>query len=516
MYRMLAEIESLPNDPESLKKLLIETQEKLISSENKTQHWKSEYEKLFEQFKLAQLKRFAASSEKNPLQDSLFDEADAPIEETQETKTVTVQAHERKTHPKRKPLPESFPREVIEHDVSDAEKQCDCGCQKTKFGESVTEQLDIIPPQIKVIRHVRPKYVCKKCEEGIVIAPMPKLLLPKCIASSGFMAYAVVSKYVDHLPLYRQEQIWKRMHVDIPRNSLCNWLIKTADQCEPLYQLIREHILSGNYIQADETPVQVLKEPDRKNTSKSYIWVYRGGPPNQIATYYEYQETRAGAHCQNWLNGFKGYLQSDGYKGYDWVDDHKNITHLACMVHARRPFAQLIKIAKKPGKSHEAIKYIQKLYQIESEVKSLSFDERKAIRLERAKPILDNMKIWLDKSARTTPPKGKLGMAIQYMLDRWQQLNHYLLDGQLQIDNNLIENDIRPFAIGKKNWLFKGSQRGARAGAIFYTLIATAKIHHLEPYRYLRYVFEKLPGCKSPDNYRALLPWNTGLPKLED
>ena len=402
---------------------------------------------------------------------------------------------------KRQKLPKHFPREIILHDIAAEDKFCDCGCEKTKMGEEISEQLDVIPPSFKVIRHVRPKYACKQCQIGVSIAPMPKLLLPKAIAAPGLIAYTITAKYCDHLPLYRQEHIWQRYGVAIPRNTLCGWIMKTANLCEPLWHLLGEHILSGNYIQADESPVQVLKEPDRTNQQKSYMWVYRGGSSKQKAVYFDYQETRAGCHAREFLKDFKGYLQTDGYKGYDWVDNHSNLIHLACMAHARRPFAELVKLSKKAGKSHEAIKLIGELYRIEDESRDLSAKDRFEIRRQHAIPILNKIEIWLEKSIEKTPPKGKLGKTIQYMRDRWKQLNHYLLDGELKIDNNDIENDIRLFAQGKRNWLFKGSPRGAKAGAIFYSLIKTAKANQLEPYQYLRYMLNKLPLCQSREDY---------------
>lgn len=501
----------------------LESHKKIKSLESKTEHWKLKYESLLESFKLAQQHRYGASSEQHLLQDDLFDEADAPVssdDEIDSSDTVTVEAHERqKQHPKRAPLPDHFPREDILIDVDDVDKVCACGGQKERFGESVSEQLDVVPPQLKVLRYVRPKYVCKGCESSISIAPMPLLLLPKSMAAASFVAYTITAKYVDHIPLYRQEAIWARYGIAIPRNSSCDWLMKTAELCEPLWVLLGSHILSGNYIQADETTLRVLKTPkedaDRK---KHYMWLYRGGPSNQKATYFDYQISREGKHAQEFLSGFKGYLQTDGYSGYDWVGKDPNIVHLACMAHARRPFAELIKIAKKTGKSQQAVALIKKLYAIEKQAKeaSLTPEGRYTLRLKEAVPILKKIKVWLEKSLQGTPPKGKLGKAINYMLDRWEALTHYLKDGQLEIDNNLIENDVRPFAIGRKNWMFAGSPRGAKAGAIFYSLIKTAQANDVEPYVYLCYILNKIRSCKTEEDYQRLFPWNIPADKLRN
>jgi len=491
--------QTLPNDIEQLKSLVVS--------------WQEKYFNLLEQFKLAKLRQYASSSEKNIWQGDLFDEVDQSLPEDVQAEiddSITVTYH-RKKHPVRHALPTHFPREESICDVADSDKVCACGQHKERFGEEITEQLDVIPPQLKVLRYIRPKYACKACQEAISIAALPDLLLPKSIAAPSLVAYTITSKYVDHLPLYRQEQIWQRYGIHIPRNSSCGWLMKTAELCEPLYLLLSAHIIQQSYCQADETPLQVLKEPGRDNKKQSYMWVYRAGHlTHKIAVVFDYQETRSGLHARTFLKDFKGYLQTDGYKGYDWVDDDPSIIHLGCMTHARRPFAELVKIAQKAGKAHEAVAWIKKLYEVEqaAQERKLSYDERHRLRLEKALPILMKIKTWLETSVRGSPPKGKLGQAIKYMLDRWQALTNYLQAGYLEIDNNRIENDIRPFALGKNNWLFAGSPRGARAGAIFYSLIATCKANAIDPFAYLNYLLNHLRACRDEADYKALLPFN--------
>lgn len=488
----------LPHDVEQLKLLV--------------QSWQEKYFNLLEQFKLAKLRQYASSSEKNVLQDDLFDEAEQLLPEEMQSEiddSITVIYH-RKKHPVRQPLPAHFPRETIECDVSDAEKICACGQYKERFGEEITEQLDVVPPQLKVLRYIRPKYTCKVCQENIAIAALPDLFLPKSIAAPGLVAYTITSKYVDHLPLYRQEQIWQRYGINIARNSSCGWLMKTAELCEPLDVLLRRHIIQQVYCQADETSLQVLKEPGRDNKKLSYMWLYRAGHLNKIAVVFDYQETRSGLHARNFLKDFKGYLQTDGYQGYNWVDDDPSIVHLGCMAHARRPFAELVKLAKQTGKAHEAVALIGKLYAVEEEarVHQLSYEARKHLRLEKAAPILTQIKGWLEAGIRHTPPKGKLGQGVNYMLERWQELTNYLKEGYLEIDNNPIENDVRPLALGKNNWIFAGSPRGARAGAIFYSLIATCKANQLDPFAYFNYLLNRLRACRDEADYKALLPFN--------
>ena len=472
---------------------------------------KQQYLRVLEQFKLAQQRRFGRSSESNVLQMEMqFDEAEAvtPEELPQEDNTITVTYTRSK--PKRRTLPADLPREVIEHDIPEQDKQCACGCMKQRIGEEVTEQLEIIPAVLKVIAHVRPKYACNRCDERVNIAPMPKLFLPKSMATPSLVAHTLISKYQDHLPLYRQEKIWQRMGVEMPRNTICGWIMNAAEVCMPMRGALMNTLLSSSYIQADETTVQVMGEENRKNTSTSYMWVYRSARPDKKVILFDYRETRQARWPKEILFGFKGYLQTDGYNGYNWLDEHSDIIHLGCMAHARRPFAELVKLAKTTGKSHQAVAYFRKLYAIEKIAREANYtpEQRHTLRLEKSKPILNEMKTWLEQSLRHAVPQSKLANALHYMHERWQQLTNFLLDGLLEIDNNGAENQIRPFAIGRKNWLFSGSPRGAHASALFYSLIATAVANDWNPFDYLRYLFENIRACKTQDDYTNLLPFN--------
>ena len=291
------------------------------------------YKQALEQFKLAQQRKFTSSSESHVLQmDIQFDEADSvPAEELpKEESTLTITYTRNK--PKRRTLPDNLPREVIEHDVPEHEKQCACGCLKQRIGEEVTEQLDIIPAQLKVIKHVRPKYACNRCDEGVSIAPMPTLFLPKSMATPSLVAHTIVSKYQDHLPLYRQEKIWQRMGIEIARNTVCGWIMSAAEVCMPMRDALIRTLTSSGYVQADETPVQVMDEPNRKNTSTSHMWLYRSAKPDKPVVLFDYRETRQANWPKEILDGYKGYLQTDGYKGYDWVEDKSDITHLGFRV----------------------------------------------------------------------------------------------------------------------------------------------------------------------------------------
>ena len=362
-------------------------------------------------------------------------------------------AHERKKkgQPKRTPLPEHFPRERIEYDVADNDKHCDCGHDKTKIGEDITEQLDVVPPQFKVIQHVRPKYACKHCQQGVAQSPMPKLFLPKSIAAPGLVAFTVIQKYVDHLPLYRQEDIWKRQGVNMPRNTVCGWLMQAAEKLEPLMAYLREDILRSGYVQADETPVQVLNEPNRKDTQRSYMWLYRGNAPNYVAILFDYQETREGMHAKNFLQDFKGYLQTDGYLGYRFADHTKGIIHLGCMAHGRRPFAELVKLAKTTGKAHQALSYITKLYRIEQEGRELSPKARKALRLKKAKPLLDDFKAWLEKSVCSATLKANHIEPFMYLNYLFNKIPHCMVkeDYRSLLPYNIDKHTLLDFAMGR-------------------------------------------------------------------
>jgi hypothetical protein len=336
---------------------------------------------------------------------------------------------------------------------------------------------------------------------------MPLLLLPKSLATPELVAHTIIAKYCDHIPLYRQQGIWDRLGIDMPRSSLCGWLLKVSELCEPLVRLLRQNIIAHDYAQADETTVQVLDEIGRSNKTKSYIWCYRGGG-ERTCIVYEYQETRGGYHAEEFLQGFRGYLQSDAYSGYNFANRHDDITRVGCMAHARRKFADIIKISKTNGLAHEAIKYCKALYRIEKEARAgnLSAQERHALRDEKSRPILASFKTWLDTHLTKTPVQSKIGEAIRYALTNWELLNNYLKDGRIEIDNNLLENAIRPFAVGRKNWLFMGSPSGSKTGAIFYSLIETCKANNIEPYKYFCEMLHRIRECVTESDYRQLLP----------
>jgi transposase len=476
---------------------------------------------LEERIRLLQNELFGRKSEKHDpgydLQLPIFEADQAP--EPKADDTIVVATHKRKKRG-RKPLPEDLPRVEVIHDIADDEKVCACGAALSRIGEDTCEKLDYVPAKVRVLRHIRYKYACKNCEgvedEGptVKIAAAPVALIPKSNATEGLLAHIAVSKFADGLPLYRQEKIFGRMGIDLSRATMAGWLVKAAQCCLPLLDLLHNEIRTGPLINMDETPIQVLKEPNRANTTKSYMWVFCGGSPDHPTVLYRYHPSRSGQQALQFLDDYRGYIQSDDYNGYDYLSGKKGIIHLGCWAHARRKFMDVVKVRKKHRGNRgnprtladQALDYIGKLYGIERQIRRLKPEEIYHYRQKESKPVLDQFKAWLDATEPLTPPKGLLGKAIHYTLKNWGKLIVYINDGLLRPDNNVAENAIRPFVVGRKNWLFAGHPNGAHAGATFFSLIETAKANALEPYAYLRCLFEQLPLVKDQTKYRQLLP----------
>ena len=509
---MVLESNQLPDDAVSLKQIITSQQQQI--------------DHLQEMVRLLQNEIFGRKSEVLPAIDlnqlPLFAPAE-PAEPVQTDESIAIKGHTRKKRG-RKPLPADLPRLEVVHDIPEAEKRCACGADLSCIGEETCEKLDYIPATIQGIRHIRPKYACKACEgvedDGptVKIAPPPAQLIAKSNATEGLLAHIAVSKFADGLPLHRQHKIFNRLGVDISKSSMANWMIQAADGCQPIIELLQQEILSGPVINVDESPFQVLKEPGRRDTTKSYMWVFCGGPLDAPAVLYQYHPTRSGKVVHDMLDDYLGYVQSDGYSGYDHLSSNPDITHMGCLAHARRKFVEVNKGQKKArgkkkdakGLADEALGYIGALYGIEryARDKDLSHEQIHEMRQEKAAPILTKFKTWLDTYHSQVPPKSLLGKAIQYALNQWDKLIVYIEAGFLKPDNNIAENAIRPFVLGRKNWLFSGAPRGADASATFFSLIETAKANGLEPYFYLRYLFAKLPYAKTVEDYQALLPKN--------
>ena len=446
----------------------------------------------------------------------MFNEVESEVETAKEEKpeepTTTVEGHTRKKAI-RKPLPEYLQRKEIIYDLTSEEKICSCCNQEMrKIGEEASEQLEFIPAHMEVLRHIRYKYACGKCDgSSIKKAHMPEQAIPKSNAGPGLLAHLIVSKYQDALPLYRQEQIFKRIGVDISRGVMASWIIKIADLVMPLLNLMHEDLFAGEVIHCDETRVRVLKRDGLKVDGNSFMWVMGRWEKERSIVLFEYDPTRSSAVPLRLFSEFAGYLQVDGYDGYNAVTRVAPIKRVGCFAHVRRKFTDLLKSLKpKERKNHtalEALAFIKKIYAIEHKIIDATIHEKKEVRNKESTPVLDEFKLWLDRKITEIPPKSVYGRALAYASNEWVYLVRYLEHGALRPDNNLAENAIRPFVIGRKNWLFSDTEKGAKASAMLYSLIETAKANGLEPYAYLREVIAKLPSARSLEDFEVLMPY---------
>jgi transposase len=522
---------TIPNDIDALIELVISLQKELQSYEAlkeclsiENQLLKEKNEKLLHQLYGCKSEKYLESDK--ICQRSLFENINAfgSQEKAGTIKSedeITVPEHKRKKKG-RKPLDETLARTDIYHDLPEEEKRCDCGCTKACIGEEVNETLEMTPAKLFVVRHHRMKYACKGCDgvestgSPVIIAALPAQIVPKSFASPSLLAHLFVSKFSDALPFYRQEKQFLRYGIALPRATMCRWAFNVREKLTPLLELLKEELVSGPLMGVDETTVRVLNEPDKKSKSKCYMWVFCGGPPGKKIIIFRYSSGRDGRVAMKFLGDYHGYVQTDGYAGYNFLDTLEGIIHLACWAHARRKFVEVTRLyndsdnknGARKGKADYAIETIAQLYMIEKKALNLSIEERYQLRLEQAKPILDEFKIWLTDNAAIIPPKSLLGEAFKYTISQWPRLINYLKSGIAPIDNNLTENAIRPFVVGRKNWLFSDQPEGAKASAAFYSLIETAKANGLEPYSYLLYLFDHLPHALTIDDWRQLLPTN--------
>ncbi len=460
--------------------------------------------------RLAKQKLFGCSSEKNPAQGEMFNEAEL-VAETFETVSDEEASSNNKTHKKRgrKGFSAHTVREQIFIDLSPADKE---GAIDT-FYSKVKEELDIVPAKVRVLEYMQEKAVfLQEGQRQIKAATLPKHPIGKVMASVGLLAYIIIAKYMDGLPLYRLESILKRYGGDVTRTSMASWIISLSAQCQPLIHLMRAHQLSGNIIQIDETRIQVHKEQGYIATGNKYMWVTRGGPPDKPVVLFEYDPSRSHEVPLRLLDGYEGYLQSDGYRGYDTVSAKLKLIQLGCWDHCRRKFKEAqvaqLKIAKGHSKADVALIKISKLYEIEREIKDLPVKDKFSQRQQRSLPVLHDLKRWGDENQGKYPKGSLMYKALVYMNNQWLKLIRYCDDGALSISNILTENAIRPFVIGRKAWLFADTPKGAHASGIFYSLIETAKANGVDPYAYLYHVFKELPYADTVEKTEALLPWN--------
>jgi transposase len=475
-----------------------------------------------EQFHLARHKQFGASSERSvTAQGDLFNEAEAiaeagPVEE-QIRQTIS---YERKK-PGRRPIPKDLPIERIEYRLPEEEQICTaCGGHLHEMSEELRHEVKLIPAQVRMVQHARIVYGCRNCEKNGIEVPIktakaPRPVIEKGLASPSAAAYVMTMKFVEGVPLYRQEQHYARMGIDLSRGVLSNWMLKSSEWLELIYGRLKEKLCQRDILHADETTVQVLKEPGKAAESQSYMWLYRTGSTGPPIVLFDYQPSRSGEHPRRFLAGFRGYLQVDGYAGYHNIPD---VVLCGCWAHLRRKFDEALKgLPPKQRvsgtRTQQALEQINKLFMIEREIRQMTAEEHLQIRNLKSRPIVEEFRRWLDEVAGSVLTKSLFGTAVHYGCQQWPKLVRFLEDGRIELDNNRAERSIKPFVIGRKNWLFANTPKGARASAVIYSIVESAKENGLNPYAYLTHLFDKLPNLDSRDDdtLDQLLPWNVNL-----
>lgn len=501
-------------------------QDKISVQEQQIEELSAKLKWYEEQFRLSQNRRFGTSSEKtDPDQLSFFDEAEQEADPKVPEPTVEeITYKRRKTKGKNDKMLEDLPVETVEYHLPEKDQACpQCNEHMHRMSKEIRKEIKVIPAQVKVVEHVRHVYACRSCEKSeistpVVTASMPAPVLPGSFVSPSLMAFVMDRKYALALPLYRQEQQFKLFGIDLSRQTLANWMIRGAnDWLVHLYNRMHAKLIEHDILHSDETSLQVLHEEGRTAANKSYMWMYATGHTDVPIYIYDYRTTRASKHPKNMLSGFKGYLHADGYNGYNGIP---NVKLVACFAHARRKFTDTLKALPKgsvqtSSVAQEGLGYCNQLFHLEQKFKEKDADERYQLRLEQSQPVLEAFEAWLKSKKRQVLPKSALGQAIDYCLNLWDKLSAFLLDGRLEISNNRAERAIKPFVIGRKNFLFSNTPKGATASAIIYSVIETAKANGLSPFHYLSYLFEKLPNIDLNDvaQLDALLPWADTLPE---
>jgi transposase len=510
---MRTAIEQLPDDIDTLKRMVIEREEQVEAKRIEVVEARLFIEKL--KLQIARFKRiqFGRKSERHDERvaqlELIVEELEANLPPAEDAARPPSQADDvpAKDKPARRPLPEHLPRTTQEHAP-------DCGCPHCgtalrRMGEDVSEQLEFIPEHFKVIRTVRPKMSCPKCST-VVQAPMPSRPIPKGIAGPGLLAHVVVSKYLDHLPLYRQSEIYARQGIDLDRSTMAGWIGAIGTLVEPLVDAVGRYVVAGAKVHADDTPVPVL-DPGRGKTKTGRLWVYvrddrpasSADPP---AAWYRYTKTREGGHPKEHLSKFRGVLQADAFAGFNGLYESGAIREAACWAHARRKFYDLHEATKSPIAA-EALTRIRALYAIEDRVRCSPAGERKAVRQGQALPLLEQLQRWLTSTLAAVSAKSEIASAINYSLKRWNALTRYADDGTIEIDNNAAERALRGPVLSRKNFLFAGADSGGERAAAMYTLLETAKLNGLNPEAYLRDVLARI-GDHPINRIEELLPWN--------
>lgn len=456
----------------------------------------------------------AAREEANPDQAWLFNEIEVLAEAVKDQpEKVTVPAYER-VRRGRKKLSAALPRVEIVHDLNEAGKVCPSdGTALERIGEETSEQLEFVPAQVRVLRHIRPKYACPCCRSGVKIAPVPVALFPKSIATPSLLAQITTAKFVDGTPLYRQEPQLGRLGIPLGRATMAGWMIRIGGTyLVPLINLLNEILLAEPLVHCDETRLQVLKS-DKAPTADHWMWVRAAGPPGRRIVLFDYDTSRAGTVPLRLLDGYQGILVTDGYAAYDGAAQALGLIHAGCMAHARRKFDEAKKAQpSQTSQAQVALDFIAELSLLERPLWDQDHPvtplQRVEVRQRLAAPIMDRFHAWLEALAPCVLPESRLGKAIYYTLGQWSKLTVFLTHGEVPMHNNRCENAIRPFVIGRKGWLFSDTVKGAVASANLYSLVETCKANGIEPHAYLSLLFARLPHLKTVTDFEALLPWN--------
>ena len=482
------EVTELPDNPAQLKNVI---RQKL-----------AEIRQLEHHLGLALQSKYGPRSERiDPAQRSLF-ELDEPEASQDEDEPATSPSKRRPGHGRRR-LPKDLPRKRQEHDLEESEKACPCcGKQRKRIGFDVSERLEWKPAELHVIEHARAKYACADCEENVSVAARVAEPIPRGMGAPGLYAGITVGKYGDHLPLYRMEEILSRSGFSVSRSTQCDWMRQLADLSRPIVDRMADLIRGGDIIWTDDTTVPVL-DPSQNKTKTGRFWVYIGDAEHRYAVF-DYTPNRQRAGPETWLGDWRGYLQADAYPGYDRLCASDLVTEVACWAHARRKFHEARDSAR--AAANAALSRIGQLYRLEKRALENTPEQRLQMRQRYANETLKSLRNWFDEQLPLHLPKSPMGSALRYAISNWEALHQYTTDGRLSIDNNLSERTIRCVAIGRKNWMFAGSDQGGRTAAVHFSLVATCKLIGLDPFRYLHMLYSELPKITDPAHIDRLLP----------